>query len=158
MRRLMIGMMLLAAAAPLAAAELGLPQGKWWENERLAQRLQLTAEQQSKIRSLVYEHALRMVDLGAAVKRAELEMAEQVQRPSFDADKIRAAFATFQKARMALERERFEMLLAVREVLSGQQWQKIQEIQKEVRRRRELAGDGRAPHPRQPDAEPPGSR
>jgi Spy/CpxP family protein refolding chaperone len=77
-----------------------------------------------------------MIDLNADVKRSELELVNQVGQAEFDADQVRAAFAGFQTARTALEAERFEMLLAVREVLTVEQWAMIQEMQKEMRRRR----------------------
>jgi Spy/CpxP family protein refolding chaperone len=146
-RRVTILTTLVLAALPLAAAEFDFPSGKWWENERMAERIGLTEEQRSEIDGLVYAHALRMVDLGAAVKRSELEMANEVRRPEFEPERVRKAFAEFQSARQALERERFEMLLAVREVLTTEQWLAIQELQKEMRRRRELGQDRRGPRP-----------
>jgi Spy/CpxP family protein refolding chaperone len=136
MRIFVIVMLVLAAALPAAAAEFNLPPGKWWENERLASRIGLTDEQTQEITSRVYDYALEMVDLSAAVKRAELEMANLVRQAEFDSDDVRVAFAEFQKARQALERQRFEMLLSVRGVLTTEQWVQIQEIMQEMRRRR----------------------
>jgi Spy/CpxP family protein refolding chaperone len=132
-----IVLLLAAASTPAVAAEFNLPPGKWWENERLANRIGLTEEQKERITDLVYEHALAMVDLSAAVKRSELEMANLVIQPEFDADEVRAAFAKFQKARQTLDLERFEMLISVREVLTDQQWVQIQELMQEMRRRRQ---------------------
>ncbi len=140
----------MAVVGSLAAADLNMPPGKWWENERLSARIGLTAEQRERIDGLVYGHALRMIDLNADVKRAELELANQVDQPGFDPAAVRAAFAAFQKARQALELERFEMLLAVRGVLTAEQWGAIQEMQKELRRRR-WSPEGR-PEPGTPPA------
>lgn len=154
MKRIALAIVLLAAGALPAAAQLDLPPDKWWENERLIARLGLTDDQQAEIAGLVYGHALRMVDLSAAVKRAEIEMAGLVGEGEFDPDGVRAAFARFQQARQALERERFEMLLAVRGVLTTQQWLDIQELQKEMRRwrwnseRRPPQGGGSSGGPR----------
>ena len=136
MRVVVIVLLVLAASVPASAAEFNLPPGKWWENERLATRIGLTDEQTEEITSLVYDHALEMVDLSAAVKRAELEMANLVRQAEFDSDEVRVAFAEFQRARQALERQRFEMLLSVRGVLTTEQWVQIQEIMQEMRRRR----------------------
>jgi Spy/CpxP family protein refolding chaperone len=112
-----------------------LPPGKWWENERLTARLALTAVQKSRIDALVYNHALRMVDHNAAVKRAEIELAALVERAPFDPAPVRAAFTAFQKARTQLENERFEMLLAVRQVLSVEQWGELQRLRRDAERR-----------------------
>jgi Spy/CpxP family protein refolding chaperone len=118
-----------------AAAEFNLPPGKWWENERLIRHISLSEEQREQIDGLVYEHAHRMIDLNADVKRAELELANLVGQVDFDVDEVRAAFANFQRARANLERQRFEMLLSVREVLTAEQWQQIQDLRSDFRRR-----------------------
>jgi Spy/CpxP family protein refolding chaperone len=151
MKRTLVLMLLVASSGVLAANEFNLPPGRWWENEHLIDRVGLTDEQREQITGLVYDHAHRMIGLNADVKRAELELASLVAQPEFEVDRVRAAFAAFQAARQALERERFEMLLAVRETLTAEQWQTIQELQKEMRRRR--WSQERGPQQRRPPAE-----
>jgi Spy/CpxP family protein refolding chaperone len=131
---------LIAVAAAVGAQEFDLPGGRWWENERLAARIDLTEPQREQIRGVVYEHAHRMIDLGAGLRKAELELANLAADPTFDAAAARAAFGRFQEARRALESERFEMLLAVREVLTTEQWIEIQRIRRHLRRDRERDG------------------
>jgi len=137
MRTLAVAILALAAATTGLAADFELPPGRWWENDRLIEAIGLSDEQRAEIRSLVYEHARHMIDLTAAVKRAELELANVVEPPTFDAADARRAFTGLQDARRALEDERFEMLLAVRGVLTGEQWITIQELRRELRRNRE---------------------
>jgi len=140
----------LAAAGPLAAQDLELPPGRWWEDQRLVGRLGLSDEQQARVREAVYEHARRMIDLKAAVERAGLDLAEVVRRDELDAGAVRAAFAAFQASRGKLEDERFEMLLAVREVLSAEQWRTMQDL----RRRFQGPRDPRSPGERRGSGEP----
>lgn len=137
MRHLLLALVIMTASVVVDAQDVNLPPGKWWENERLADRIGLSAEQKEAIRTLVYEHAYRMIDLNAGVKRSELELANLVADPEFEHAAARAAFNGLVTARTALERERFEMLLAVRGVLTAEQWAQIQEIRREVRRGRE---------------------
>lgn len=111
-----------------------LPPGKWWENEKLAHEIALTQEQQEAIHNVVYQHAMGMIDLNAAVKRAELELGELVDNPNFNADAVRAAFNTFQQSRQTLESSRFEMLLSVRQILSNEQWKKLQEMRRKFKK------------------------
>ena len=134
MKRTVLAMVIVAVVGTVGAQEFNLPPGKWWENERLAERLELTEAQRERIRALVYEHAHRMIDLNANIKKAELELASLAADPEFEAGPARAAFGRFQEARRALETERFEMLLAVREVLTTGQWVEIQEIRRQFRR------------------------
>jgi Spy/CpxP family protein refolding chaperone len=155
MKRALMLIALLAVAAPLVAQEMDLPPGKWWEEPRLIERLGLSAEQRATIRALVYDHARRMVDLKADVDRAGLDLAEVVKRDELDADAVRAAYAAFQRARAKLESERFEMLLAVRQELTTEQWRTMQEIK---RRAQEMRGDRRPGGQRPPGERPPGMR
>jgi Spy/CpxP family protein refolding chaperone len=150
MKRMMMTLMLLAAATTVVAADFNLPHGKWWENERVIQRIGLTEEQQGAISDLVYEHAMRMIDLSAGLKKAEFELGDLVDRDEFNADAIRKSFASFQAAKDRLEYERFEMLLAVRAELTAEQWKQLLEIRRYLERAREnrRPGDGAPGGPR----------
>ena len=152
MRRVLLASLMMWGAVTVGAQELNLPPGKWWENERLAERIGITGEQKDAIRGLVYEHAHRMIDLRAAVEKSELDLAALVATPDFDDDAARAAFNALVASRTSLERERFEMLLSVRGVLTADQWLQIQEIRREFRRDRERREGQR---PRWREAPPP---
>jgi len=127
----------LVLALPAAAAGFDLPPGAWWEDGRVAEFLALTDAQREEIRSRVYEHARRMADLNAEVRKAEIDLRETVGRDDFDPDAVRTAFAAFQAARQRLEQERFEMLLGVRTVLTTEQWNRLQRARERIERFRE---------------------
>jgi len=152
MKRMMMIVVLLAAAATTGAADFNLPQGKWWENERVVQRIGLTEDQQAAISELVYQHALKMIDLNAGLKKAEFELGDLVDRDEFDTAAIRKAFSAFQAARQKLENQRFEMLLAVRGELTSEQWRSLLEIRRHLERLREnrRPGEGAPGGPRPP--------
>ncbi len=142
MKRMMMTVLVLAAATAVWAAEFNLPHGKWWEDERVVERIGLTQEQQGAIGDLVYQHALRMIDLNAGVKKAEFELGDLVDRDEFDTAAIRKAFGSFQAAKQKLENERFEMLLAVRGALTAEQWRSLLEIRRHLERMRENRRSG----------------
>jgi len=157
MRNIALTLLVLVLAVTAGAQDLNLPPGKWWDNERLAERLELTDAQREQIRTQVYEHAHRMIDLNAGVKKAELELVNLVANADFEAAAARVAFAGLQDARRALESERFEMLLAVRGVLTDEQWQEIQEIRRQFRRSHEQDGPpGQRPRRRDVPPDSPG--
>jgi Spy/CpxP family protein refolding chaperone len=153
MRHLLLAVLISMAAVLAGAQQLNLPPGQWWENERLAEHIGLTDDQRGSIRDLVYEHAHRMIDLRAAVEKSELELAGLVRDPEFTDAAARSAFGGLVTARTALEKERFEMLLAVRGVLTSEQWVKIQEMRERLRRNRDRPEGER---PRWREAPPPG--
>jgi Spy/CpxP family protein refolding chaperone len=136
MSKFAILLVMLAAAVPAMTADFDLPPGRWWEDQRVASRIGLTEEQQGQIRDVILVHARRMIDLKADVDKAGLDLAGSVDQRDFDPAPVRAAYAVFQTARQKLENERFEMLLAVRQVLTYDQWQRIEDIKRRVQQRR----------------------
>lgn len=154
MKKFFVACVICVAVLPLAAQELDLPPGKWWEDPRVSQRIGLGEEQQQQISDLVYAGARRMIDLKAAVDRAGLDLAEVVNRSEFDPEAVRAAYVAFQTARQKLENARFDMLLDVRQVLTYEQWQKLQELK---RRAQQMRGQQRRPGQRPQGERPPGS-
>ncbi|MGE5237113.1 MAG: Spy/CpxP family protein refolding chaperone [Acidobacteriota bacterium] len=127
------------------AQPLGVPPGRWWERPRVAEELGLSGEQTQKLDAITLGHARTMIDLKAAVERAELDLRAAAEVEPFAPRKVREAFGVLQAARTRLENERFEMLLKVREVLSSDQWNRLREL---VRRRAgELGGRGEKPAP-----------
>jgi len=163
MKRLILGLLVVVAAAPalaqegprLEGPEMRLPPGKWWENPRVVERVGLTTVQQRAIADLVYDHALKMIDLKAALEKAELELKDRVDRREIAPDQVRASFRAFQAARVALESERFEMLLAVRLQLDPAQWDELQALHREVRRDLADRADRRPGRPGQPPPQRP---
>jgi len=153
MKKLLMICVVLLAVQPLAAQEFELPPGKWWEDPRLSERIGLSVEQQQQIRDLVYTGARQMIDLKASVDRAGLDLAEVVNSSQFDPEAVRTAYGVFQSARQKLENERFEMLLEVRQVLTYEQWQKLQELK---RRTQQMRGQQRRPGQRPQGEKPPG--
>ena len=121
--KVMAAAMLWTGAA--AAQPLGVPPGRWWERPKVAEELSLQAEQRAKLDSVTLEHARTMIDLKAAVDKAELDLRVMAEGEPFDARAVRASFAALQQARLRLENERFEMLLKVREVLTAGQWARL---------------------------------
>ena len=150
MKRVLISLLILAAGGSLWANDFSLPPGKWWEDQRLVDKIGLTEEQQEQISSLVYESARRMIDLNADVKRSGLDLTEVVDRNEIDPAAVRKAFAAFQTARQKLDNERFEMLLAIRQVLTSEQWVKIKEIKRRLKQMRSQREQGQRPPGQRP--------
>ena len=156
MKKALIIAAVLAMVGPLVAAnEFDLPPGRWWENPRFVSHIGLADEQQGQIREIVFAYARRMIDLKADVDKAGLDLASTVDQQDFDPAPVRAAYAVFQTARHKLENERFEMLLEVRQVLTYEQWRKIEEIKQRMKQNR---SQQRRPGMGEGGQRPPGER
>lgn len=143
--------LLILPAAALAGAQgrsgqpWDVPLGRWWDRPAVAQELALSSEQKAKLEQLTTERLKAMIDARAAVQKAEVELRLLADKDPLDVRRLREAFAAMQQARQRLEAERFELLLAVRQTLTQEQWQKLRKV---ARQRLEERREGRGQAPR----------
>ncbi|MEJ2189395.1 MAG: hypothetical protein P8Y93_08235, partial [Acidobacteriota bacterium] len=79
MRKLIAAVLMVATGGTtLWATEFDLPPGRWWDDQRLVERVGLSEQQQERIGEIFFESAQRMIDLSATVKKAGLQLAEVV--------------------------------------------------------------------------------
>jgi Spy/CpxP family protein refolding chaperone len=102
------------------------PNGRWWMDAALAQRLGLTADQQTKMDAVYQQSRLRLIDLSANLQKDEtnLEPLLEVDRP--DESKVIALIDRVAQDRAELEKANARMLLGLRNILSPDQWKKLQ--------------------------------
>ncbi len=102
------------------------PPGKWWSDPATAQKLGLTADQQKKMDELFQESRLKLIDLSAALQKQEaiLEPLLAADRP--DEAKILSQIDRVAQARAELEKANARMLLGIRNVLTPDQWKRLQ--------------------------------
>lgn len=148
----LVSLATLAVVAPGKAESLDVPPGRWWDRQAVVRLIGLSAEQKRNIETITLTHARAMVDLKANVERAELDLRAAADAEPFGADRVREAFGALVRARTALEVERFEMILRIREVLSHEQWQRLRRMAEEARLRGPEEGE------RGPGGGPPGGR
>ena len=157
MRRVLIVCLVLSSASllvmPAAAQGLGVPGGRWWERPRLATALGLSEEQKSALEAAAMASARTMIDLKANVEKAELDLKAAAEEEPLVLARVRQAFQALQQARTRLDTERFEMLLKLREILSAEQWRKLQELKRE-RQRDGAAAPGKGGDERPPKTRP----
>jgi len=103
------------------------PHGKWWDNPQVAEQLALSADQKKKMDDIFQQHRMKLIDLNAAVQKAELTMEPLVAADQPDATKIEQQIDKVAQARADLEKTNARMLLAIRGVLTPEQFQKLKE-------------------------------
>jgi Spy/CpxP family protein refolding chaperone len=134
------------------------PPGIWWHNPDLIQKLTLTPDQQKRMDDILQQSRLQLIDLRANVEKQELLLEPMLAANPPDTNKVLAQIDHIAQARAELEKANAKMLLAIRNVLTPDQWTKLQTEERDNRRMRMRRGDmpggpggpggsGRAPGP-----------
>jgi Spy/CpxP family protein refolding chaperone len=118
------------------------PPGIWWHNPDLIQKLTLTPDQQKKMDDILQQSRLQLIDLRAAVEKQELLMQPMLAANPPDTNKILAQIDHTAQARAELEKANAKMLLGIRNVLTPDQWTKLQSEERDNRRSRMMRRDG----------------
>ena len=144
------------------------PPGIWWHNPDLVQKLTLTPDQQKRMDDILQQSRLQLIDLRANVEKQELLMEPMLAANPPDTNKILAQIDHTAQARAELEKAMAKMLLGIRNVLTPDQWTKLQTEERDNRRMRIIrrgdmpggpggpGGSGRPPGPGSGPAGPEG--
>jgi protein CpxP len=131
---------------------LGLHEGRWWNDPSMVEKLKLTDDQRKTMDKILLEHREKLVDMRAAVEKAELEMEPLVQDDSPNEAKILAQIDKVAQARAELEKANARFLLAIRGKLSPEQWKglkaaRAERMDRRLWRERRDGGKPQAPPP-----------
>jgi Spy/CpxP family protein refolding chaperone len=105
--------------------ERAMPQGRWWNNPEMVQKLTLTADQQKKMDDIFQQNRLRLIDLNANTQREEITMEPLMAADTPDEPKILAQIDKIAQARAELEKANARFLLGIRRILTQEQWKKL---------------------------------
>jgi Spy/CpxP family protein refolding chaperone len=100
--------------------------GRWWNDPALVERLKLTDDQRKAMDAILLEHREKLIDMRAAVEKAELEMEPLMRDDQPNESKILAQIDKVAQARAELEKANARFLLAIRSKLSPEQWKQLQ--------------------------------
>jgi len=100
--------------------------GKWWKNSELVKKLGLSESQVQQIEKAFQDHRMQLIDLRAALEKQELTMQPLVDAERPDEAKVTAQIDKVAQARADLEKSNAKMLLAIRRILTVEQWKQLQ--------------------------------
>lgn len=131
-------LLLLLLILPAAAQN---PRGifNWWDSP-LARDLNLTEAQRDQIRATVRDFRTRLIDLRAAVEKAEVEVDDAFNEDTLNQQRATDAIEKLAVARGDMIRTVSQMSLRMRSVLTQEQWRELQR-----RRPRMEGGPGMGP-------------
>lgn len=118
------------------------PPGIWWHNPDLVQKLTLTPDQQKRMDDILQQNRSQLMDLRTNLEKQEMLMEPMLAADQPDTNKILAQIDHTAQARAELEKANAKMLLGLRNVLTPDQWSKLQAAEQENRRTRMKRGEG----------------
>jgi Spy/CpxP family protein refolding chaperone len=109
------------AANPLS----NLP-GTWWRTASYVSLFNLTTDQQKKMDEVFQESRVRLITLDADLKVQEVMLEPLMAAERLDEAKTLAQIDRVAQARAELEKANARMLLGIRQVMTAEQWTKLQ--------------------------------
>ena len=123
-----------AQMPPGAPHPPGPDLGKWWKNSDIVRELGLSEAQINQIEQTFLEQRLKLIDLRAELEKQEARLQPLIEADQPDEAKVGAQIDQVLAARGRLEKANAMMMLAIRRVLTVEQWKKLQAIQQERER------------------------
>jgi Spy/CpxP family protein refolding chaperone len=102
------------------------PMGKWWKNSQMVQKLGLNDAQVQQIEKIFQDHRLQLIDLQANLQKQEAILQPLVEADRPDESQVSTQIDKVAQARANLEKSHALMLLAIRKVLTVDQWKTLE--------------------------------
>ena len=105
----------------------GRGMGQWWRNPALAEKIGLTDQQKQQLEKISQSSRLKMIDLRADLEKQRVILGPMLQSYRPNEAQVLAQVEKVSQARAALEKGRIQAMLACRNVLTQDQWNKLRE-------------------------------
>lgn len=102
--------------------------GKWWKDSALMKKIGVSDEQVRVIEKIFQDHRLQLIDLHAALEKQEVILEPLVEADQPEEAQVIAQIDKVAQARANLEKSNALMLLAIRRVLTVDQWKKLRDL------------------------------
>jgi Spy/CpxP family protein refolding chaperone len=102
--------------------------GKWWQNQDIANKLQLNPSQITQLDQTFLDHKLKLIDYGAEAEKQDLKLQSLLDADVPNEGQVQSQIDQVLNARGKLEREVTFMNLDLRKVLSLDQWRQLKAI------------------------------
>src|SRR5215469_3933259 len=106
-----------------------MPMGPWWKNSDIVQKINLSDAQVQQIESIFQQSRSNLQAAGSALRQAEQGLQPLINTDQMNDAQISVQLDAIAQARMNLEKTRDQMLLAIRKVLTLDQWTQLQSME-----------------------------
>jgi periplasmic protein CpxP/Spy len=121
----------------------GLANGQFWNNPNLVKQLNLTDDQRKAMDGILQDHRMKLIDLRAALQKAEVAMIPLMKADTPNRSAIEAQIDKVVQARADLEKANARFLLDIRMQITPDQWKQLQTMREQRMQRERDGRDGR---------------
>lgn len=104
-----------------------VPPGTWWRNPELVNRIGLSADQVKRIDGIFLESRVQLIHMHASLEEEQLRLEPLIAANPVNQQAALQQISKIADTRADLEKANAKMLLAIRGVLTGDQWTKLQQ-------------------------------
>jgi Spy/CpxP family protein refolding chaperone len=104
----------------------GFANGQFWNNPNVVTQLSLSDDQRKAMDGILQDHRMKLIDMQATLRKAELEMGPLMKADTPDRAAIEAQIDKVVGARADLEKANARFLLDIRMQLKPDQWKQLQ--------------------------------
>jgi len=130
----------------LAAAALAAPEfGRILENPRVVKQLKLTPEQEKSLKDLQFEAKEKSIDVEAKIKKAQLQMEQEMQKDDVNREKVMGLLDEIGKQETEMKKIGMGNMIEIKKILTPEQREKGKEMLAKWREAREQKGGMKRP-------------
>ena len=111
---------------PPMERSFGFANGQFWNNPDVIKQLSLTDDQRKAMDGILQDHRMKLIDMQATLRKAELAMGPLMKADTPDRAAIEAQIDRVVSARGDLEKANAHFLLDIRLQLKPDQWKQLQ--------------------------------
>ncbi|UCD65918.1 MAG: periplasmic heavy metal sensor [Deltaproteobacteria bacterium] len=119
--------------------------GKWWHNKTIINELELTDHERKELDARYTESRRKMIKLKSDIERNRFELDLLLDMKEIDREKIMEHYDNLEQARTELSKQRFQMLMDVRETIGAERYQELKAMHRDRDRKDSKRSSGERP-------------
>ena len=119
------GLLFLVVFLPSTLLAQEMMPGKWWQDKTIIKELKLTDNEKKELDNKYIENRRKMIDLKSQIEKNRFELDLLLGMKDMDKEKVMEYYGNLEQAREKLSRQRFEMLIGVRETIGAERFQEL---------------------------------
>ncbi|GEM_PF-616452 len=114
-----------------AFADNRMPQGRWWENPKIATELQLTEKQKQELDTVFKKQRLEMLEMRSNQEKAQYKLEDILEANNLDKNAAKAEFRKLSEIKAQFAEKRFDFLLEIRQILGADKFRQLKNTARE---------------------------